>query len=191
MAKGPKTADVIQTVSRRAGIWRIRFEINAASHSFKSFHQITPSHRRHIPVRRERCIKGERFSARIRSEGPRRQMQDLETGREGSFSGETVIFPKQEIPWTSGRGLAVRFGPASWASLVIEFCQKGGFYFLAEKFPSVVCFCRLGMDYLLPEKFPSLCVFKRCILRGPFGLSKPENSEAPFRNSFQRGDMGG
>ena len=28
---------------------------------FKSFHQITPSHRRHIPVRRERRIKGAGF----------------------------------------------------------------------------------------------------------------------------------
>ena len=28
----------------------IRFEINAASHSFKSFRQITPSHRRHLPA---------------------------------------------------------------------------------------------------------------------------------------------
>ena len=112
-------------------------------------------------------------------------------GARGELQRRNGISPKQEIPWTSGSGLAVRFGPASWASLVIEFCQKGGFYFLAEKFPSVVCFCRLGMDYLLPEKFPSLCVFKRCICRGPFGLSKPENSEAPFRNSFQRGDMGG
>ena len=36
------------------------------------------------------------------------------------------IFPKQEIPWTSGRGLAVRFGPASWASLVICFCRLEG-----------------------------------------------------------------
>ena len=111
-------------------------------------------------------------------------MQDLETGREGSFSGETVISPKQEIPRTSGRGLAVRFGPASWASLVIEFCRQGGFYLLAERFPSVVCFCRLGMDYLLPEKFPSLCVFKRCICRGVFRLEETRKQRSAFSKAL-------
>ena len=66
MTKCPKTADMMQDVFAAGGDMAlvpvacgsgIRFEINAASHSFKSFHQITPSHRRHIPVRRERCIK--------------------------------------------------------------------------------------------------------------------------------------
>ncbi|HJA80574.1 MAG TPA: hypothetical protein H9776_02225, partial [Candidatus Mediterraneibacter intestinipullorum] len=32
---------------------RIRFEINATFHSFKSFRQITPSYRRRIPARRD------------------------------------------------------------------------------------------------------------------------------------------
>ena len=30
-------------------------------------------------------------------------------------------------------------------------------------------------------------VFKRCICWGPSGLSKPENSEAPFRKPFSTG----
>ena len=55
-------------------------------------------------------------------------------GSEGSFSGETGSFNKQKVPWTSERELAVRFDPASWGSLVIEFCQLGGFYRLTEKF---------------------------------------------------------
>ena len=77
----------LKTISKRTIRLRsgIRFEINATPHSFKSFRQITPSHRRHTPARRERCIKWERFSARIRSEGPRSQMQDLETGARGEL----------------------------------------------------------------------------------------------------------
>ena len=69
-----------------------------------------------------------RFSARIRSEGPHSQMQDFETGRKGSFSGKTESFFRQKIRRTSGRGLAVRFGSASWASLVISFCWQEWFY---------------------------------------------------------------
>ena len=50
----------IKTISKRTIRLRsgIRFEINATPHSFKSFQQqITPSHRRHIPARRERRPK--------------------------------------------------------------------------------------------------------------------------------------
>ena len=49
-------------------------------------------------------------------------------GREGSFSGEPESFAKRKVPRTSGRGVAVRFGPASWASLVISFCWQEWFY---------------------------------------------------------------
>ena len=49
----------LKTISKRTIRLRsgIRFAINATSHSFKSFRQITPSHRRHIPARRKRHIK--------------------------------------------------------------------------------------------------------------------------------------
>ena len=49
----------LKTISKRTIRLRsgIRFEINAVLHSFKSFHQIAPSHRRHIPARRERLLK--------------------------------------------------------------------------------------------------------------------------------------
>ena len=83
MAKRPKTVDVMQTVSRRAGIW-LRFR------------QITPSHRRHIPARREWRIKGGRFSARIRSEGPRCQMQDFETRARGELLWQNRNFYRTE-----------------------------------------------------------------------------------------------
>ncbi len=97
----------------------------------------------------------------------------LKGGREGSFDGEKEIYTKWKVLRTSGRGLAVRFGPASWASLVIEFCQLGGIY-------------------RLPEKFPSRCVFKRCICRGTFRLEQNQKTaKRLFRNIFQRGDMGG
>ena len=83
MAKRPKTVDVMQTFSRRAGIW-LRFR------------QITPSHRRHIPARREWRIKGGRFSARIRSEGPRCQMQDFETRARGELLWQNRNFYRTE-----------------------------------------------------------------------------------------------
>ncbi|HIX48205.1 MAG TPA: hypothetical protein H9981_04225, partial [Candidatus Mediterraneibacter caccavium] len=38
------------------------------------------------------CIKGERFSARIRSEGPRRQMQDFESWMKGELQRRTRKF---------------------------------------------------------------------------------------------------
>ena len=67
---GSGSGSVIWERRKRNGIWLktiakrtirlrsgIRFAINATSHSFKSFRQITPSHRRHIPARRERHPK--------------------------------------------------------------------------------------------------------------------------------------
>ncbi|HIX47719.1 MAG TPA: hypothetical protein H9981_01665, partial [Candidatus Mediterraneibacter caccavium] len=80
------------------------------------------------------------FSTCIQSEGPRRQMQDFETGTKGSFISETGSFAKRKVPQTSGSGLAVRFGAASWASLVIEFCLLGEFYLLAESFSPLYVF---------------------------------------------------
>ena len=72
----------------------------------------------------------------------------------GASAAKQKLKPSGSSDWISGRGLAVRFGPASWASLVIEFCQQSGFYRLPKKFLSVVCFCRLGRGSLLSEKLP-------------------------------------
>ena len=61
MAKRPKTTGLLQGVFAAGGdmaLVGIRRTINATLSPFKSFRQITPSHRRHIPVRRERRIKG-------------------------------------------------------------------------------------------------------------------------------------
>ena len=67
----------LKTISKRTIRLRsgIRFEINATPHSFKSFQQITPSHRRHIPARRERLLKWGGF---LRS--PNRQSQKENSG---------------------------------------------------------------------------------------------------------------
>ena len=90
-----------------------------------------------------------RFSARIRSEGPRRQMQDFERWVRGELQRQNKKFYQSE-------------GTA-------DFRERG---------------C------LLPGKFPSRYVFKCCICWGPSGLSKPENSEAPFSKTFQHGCVG-
>ena len=139
----------------------IRRTINATLSPFKSFRQITPSHRRHIPVRRERRIKGDGFLRASGRKVPAVKCRILKGGREGSFDGEKEIYTKWKVLRTSGRGLAVRFGPASWASLVREFCQLGGIY-------------------LLPGKFPSRCVVKRCICWGPSVLSKTRKQRSAF-----------
>ena len=60
--------------------------------------------------------------------------------------------------WTSGRGLAVRFGAASCASLVIEFCRLGGFYLLADSFSPLYVSAGWGGGFL-SKKFPSLTTF--------------------------------
>ena len=140
-------------------------EINAASHSFKSFHQITPSHRRHIPVRRERLHqRGTVFCSHPIGRSPQTNAGFRKLGEKGSLTANQKVFPTEKCRGLPGGGVAVRFGAASCASLV-------------------VCFCWQEQFYLLPGKFPSRRVFT--------GLKKPENSEAPFRNPFQRGGMGG
>ena len=49
-----------------------------------------------------------------------------------------------------------------------------------------------GKGYLFSKKSPSLAAFLNAAFAGgSSGLSKPENSGAPFSNAFQRGDMGG
>ena len=55
----------------------------------------------------------------------------------------------------------------------------------------VVCFCWLGKGSLLPEKHPSAAFVNAAFAGESSGLKKPENSEAPFRITFQHGDMGG
>ena len=135
----------------------IRRTINATLPPFKSFRQITPSHRRHIPARRERCIKGVVFCAHPIGRSPQANAGFRKVGERGASAAKQKLKPSGSSDWTSGRGSAVRFGPASWASLVIEFCRLGGFYLLADSFSplyvsagwGVVAFCRRSSPLLL------------------------------------------
>ena len=84
----------LKTISKRTIRLRsgIRFEINAVSHSFKSFQQIVPSHRRHIPARHERLLKeGGFLSSSDRHHNS--QMQDFKGEREGSYIDKTELSP--------------------------------------------------------------------------------------------------
>ena len=163
----------------------IRRTINATLSPFKSFRQITPSHRRHIPIRRERRIKGGTvFCAHPIGRSPQANAGFRKLGERGASAAKQKLKPSGSSDWISGRGLAVRFGPASWSSLVIEFCQQSGFYRLPKKFLQRCVFLLAGEGSLLPGELPSRCVFKRCICWEPSVLRKPENSEASFRNSL-------
>ena len=122
----------------------IRRTINATLPPFKSFRQITPSHRRHIPVRRERRIKGVVFCAHPIGRSPQANAGFRKLGERGASAAKQKLKPSGSSDWTSGRGLAVRFGPASWASLVIEFCLLGGVYLLTESFSPLYVFAGWG-----------------------------------------------
>ena len=150
---------------------------------FKSFRQITPSHRRHIPVRRERRIKGDGFLRASGRKVPAGKCRISKRGERGASAAKQKLKPSGSSDWISGRGLAVRFGPASWSSLVIEFCQQSGFYRLPKKFLQRCVFLSAGEGFSFVGEVPfSLRSLNAAFVGGPSGLRKPENSEAPFRN---------
>ena len=67
------------------------------------------------------------------------------------------------MPWTSGRGTAIRFGAASCAALVVEFCWQGQGQgcFLSEK-----CLSRFVFEILhLPGELPAFLDFPRLRIR--------------------------
>ena len=150
----------------------IRRTINATLSPFKSFHQITPSHRRHIPVRRERRIKGVVFCAHPIGRSPQANAGFQKVGERGASAAKQKLKPSGSSDWISGRGLAVRFGPASWSSLVIEFCQQSGFYRLPKKFLSALC-VSVGWEGVLFCRESSLLVtfLNAAFVGGPSGLS--------------------
>ena len=81
----------LKTISKRTIRLRsgIRFEINAVLHSFKSFQQIAPSHRRHIPARREKLLKRPAVFYVHPSAVSRRKFRILKVKLNGSFNGKT------------------------------------------------------------------------------------------------------
>ena len=66
---------------------------------------------------------------------------------------------------------------------------------MAERFSLLYAYLCVsaGWEEVLFCRESSLLVtfLNAAFVGGPSGLRKPENSEAPFRNLFQRGDMGG
>ena len=124
------------------------------------------------------CICGGAFLVNITSENRRFDAGFRNGGERGASAAKQKLKPSGSSDWISGRGLAVRFGPASWSALVIEFCQQSGFYRLPKKFLQRCVFLLVGEGSPLPGELPSRCVFKRCICWEPSVLRKPENSGA-------------
>ena len=145
----------------------------AVSHSFYVFPRLRNRNLSHIPVRRERRIKGDGFLGSSDRKAPAGKCGIRNVGERGASAAEQKFDSGGSSGRTSVRGLAVRFGPASWASLVIEFCRQGGFYRLAEKFVSCCMFLLAGEGLSFAGEVPlSRCVFKRSICRGIFRLEQ-------------------
>ena len=62
-------------------------------------------------------------------------------GERGASAAKQKLKPSGSSDWTSERGVAVRFGSASFASLVISFCWQKEVYLLAESFPCSMLVC--------------------------------------------------
>ena len=89
--------------------------------------------------------KGTVFCAHPIGRSPQANAGFQKVGERGASAAKQKLKPSGSSDWISGRGLAVRFGPASWASLVIEFCLLGGFYLLAESFSPLYVFAGWGV----------------------------------------------
>ncbi|OUN32829.1 hypothetical protein B5G27_14620 [Lachnoclostridium sp. An76] len=72
----------------------------------------------------------------------------------GTSVAKQEFFIGRKVTRTSGRGLAVRFGPASCASLVISFCRQEWFYLLAGKFVYCCMFLLAGERLSFAGKAP-------------------------------------
>ena len=72
----------------------------------------------------------------------------------GTSVAKQEFFIGRKVTRTSGRGLAVRFGPASCASLVISFCRQEWFYLLAGKFVYCCMFLLAGERLSFARKVP-------------------------------------
>ena len=132
------------------------------------------------------------FSARIRSEGPRSQMQDFERWARGELRRRKGNLYQVEGPadfrervsrsiWPSKLGLSgYRILPAKW---ILSFTE--------EVSPALCVSVGWGRAIFCRKSSPSTAFVNAAFVGGPSGLRKPENSEAPFSKTFQRGDMGG
>ena len=112
---GSGSGSVIRERRKRNGIWLktiskrtirlrsgIRFEINATLHSFKSFQQIIPSHRRHIPARPQKAPQiGPRFSTFNQPEVPTAKCRISKRDERGALSAKQNLFPAGRFSITS------------------------------------------------------------------------------------------
>ena len=129
-----------------------------------------------------------RFSACIRSEGPRRQMQDFKRWVKGELQRRN-----RKIYQTEGAAdFRERVSRSIWRSEPRlsghRILPAGGILSFGGEFFPIVCFCWLGMGRLLSKKFPSLCVLKRCICWGTFRLElNQKTAKRFFENLSARG----
>ena len=126
--------------------------------------------------------KGTVFCAHPIGRSPQTNAGFRKVGERGASAAKEKFKLSGSSVWTSGRGLAVRFGAASRASLVIEFCLLGGCYLLAESFFPLYVFAGWGWVAFCRRSSPLSAFFNAAFAGGPSVLRKPENSEAPFRN---------
>ena len=98
--------------------------------------------------------KGPVFCAHPIGRSPQANAGFQKVGERGASAAKQKLKPSGSSDWTSGRGLAVRFGPASWSSLVIEFCQQSGFYRLPKKFLWRCVFLPAGRRFFFAGRAP-------------------------------------
>ena len=115
--------------------------------------------------------KGTVFCAHPIGRSPQANAGFQKVGERGASAAKQKLKPSGSSDWTSGRGLAVRFGPASWASLVICFCRLEGGCLLVELFPSL--YVSVGWEGVLFCRESSLLVtfLNAAFVGGPSGLS--------------------
>ena len=156
---------------------------------FKSFRQITPSHRRHIPVRRERRIKGDGFLRASDRKVPRRQMQDFKRRVKGEIQRRNRNFFQMEGDadsrervsrsiWPSKLVLSgYRILPAKW---ILSFTEEVSPALCVSVGWGGVLFCRRSSLFVT--------FFKRCICRGTFRLEQNQKTaKRLFEISFSAG----
>ena len=132
--------------------------------------------------------KGGRFSACIRSEGPRRQMQDFKRWVRGELLWRNRNFFQTE----GDTDFRERVSRSIWPSKLVlsgyRILLAGGILSFGGEFFPIVCFCWLGKGFLWPGELPSRCVFKRCICWGTFRLEQNQKTAKRFfGTSFSAG----
>ena len=132
--------------------------------------------------------KGTVFCAHPIRRSPQANAGFQKVGERGASAAKEKFKLSGSSVWTSGRGLAVRFGAASRASLVIEFCLLGGFYLLAESFSPLYVFAGWGWVAFCRRSSPLSAFFNAAFVGGTFRLElNQKTAKRLFRKSFSAG----